>query len=498
MNIITSLQTVFPAVDDNVDVSEKYSTFDLAYNATWPNASTLADVQACLKQIPATDAWSLTAVVEDEATAISSSGDLSKDSAVLTQSGATLIGSGEFLLKLAVQKGKSDGRVNIYSFSDFEKFVSTIGPLAFLEAVKSEATTFDALRFELLAEVELNFSSCKFVFEPSSKPLASATACRHVTPDKSCDFNRKHDLPFFPDDFRLTTRSDEPTETERMLDSLFSLFLVASIFDSVALRDDRVFIRLIGFRVFDWERAQKEFQIASAETYWRIYEWIYAEPTKVTDKLGLARNVLSTYLKTDSLEIDESAFQAVVSGYKVYLKENLSKYLDLRGKIHDELSEISGKASDLIDGYLSDYQKSVLTFVSFFITVFVVRFFTAAKEDGIFNKEATILTFAFLGISLVYLVVSLIILSKEKGRLEKRYVRLKERFNDLLHEQDIKAILNNDQEYNDEIAFVKTRRLWFSLLWVGTIGILAAVVLTMSTYVSWNDILAKLAALRQQ
>jgi hypothetical protein len=498
MNILDSLKAVFPPVDTETDLSEKFSTFDVAYRATWADTTPSTAVEDCLRQIPDRDSWSLTAAIDGETIPISSSGDLSKDASVLNASKDSLVGNGEFALKLTIQKGKAEGIVSIYSFSLFERFLDDVGPLSFLESVRTEALNNDVLRFHFLDPTEeLNFQTCKFLFGSPSTPRVNA-GCRQLVADKSCDFNRRNDLPFYPDNFRLLSRTAESTVAERTLDSLFSLFLVANIFDSVTLNQGQISIRLVGFRVLDWQRDHKTFLLDSAQTYWEIYEWIYAERTKVTDKLGIARNILSTYLKPDSLELDPSAHQAVISGYKVYLKENLSKYLDLRGKIHNELSEISKKASDVINEYFSNYQKSALTFLSFFITVFVVRFFTAAKEDGIFNREATLLTLAFLGVSFLYLVISFFILSREKARLETRYRRLKGRFTDLLHENDIKTILNDDAEYNDEMKFVNARRIWYTVLWLGTIGIILWVVLEMSTYVSWNDIGRRIAAVFRQ
>lgn len=493
MKLLDSLQSIFPLADGGANVSEKYSTLSVEYQATWPTSITLSAVEDCLRGIPTADEWSLTGVMPDDAIPISSNTDLSNRSQVLSESQSHLQDRGVFRLVLEIQKGRENGNVNIYSFAYFDEFVKQVGPIGLLKSVTNEALSNERVKLELRDDL-LTFHSCKFFVLPVGEPVPKTAGCATAEFDKSCDFNLRKDHPFSPSEFRLVQRSPNGTYTEGAFDSLFSLFCVGGIFDSVHVQSTYTRFRLGGFKIIDWEIPNESLRVASAETYWKIYEWIYSEPTKIIDKLGLARNILSTYLKPDSLELDESAYQAVVSGYKVYLKENLSKYLDLRSKIHDELSEISKKASDLINSYLSDYQKSALTFGSFFITVFVVRFFTAAKEDGVFNREATILTLAFLGISLVYLVISLVILNKEKGRLETRYVRLKARFKDLLHENDIKSILNDDQEYKDELDFVKSRRFWFTLLWMGTIAILFAVVLGLSTYFNWTDVYSKVSA----
>lgn len=492
MKLVDSLQSIFPLAGGSANVSEKYSTLSVEYQATWPTSTTLSAVEDYLRGIPAEDEWSLTGVMGDDPIPISSNIDLSNRSQVLQESQPHLQDRGAFKLVLEIQKGRKGGKINIYSFAYFDEFVKQVGPLGLLKTVSKDALNSERLMLGLLDDT-LIFYSCKFFVVPVGEPEPKTTVCLSVELDKSCDFSLQKDHPFPPSIFQVAQRSPNGSCTERAFDSLFALFCLGGIFDSVDVQPNSTRFRLAGFKIIDWEVPNEGFHLDSAETYWKIYEWIYSEPTKVTDKLGLARNILSTYLKPDSLELEQSAYQAIVSGYKVYLKENLSKYLDLRSKIHDELSEISEKATNLIDGYLSDYQKSSITFVSFFITVFVVRFFTAAKGDGIFNREATILTLSFLGVSSLYLIISLIILGKEKKRLGTRYTRLKARFKDLLHEDDIRAILNNDEEYNDEIDFVKSRRFWFTALWISTIAILLTIVLALSTYVTWSDIGGKIA-----
>ena len=492
MNLLAQLQSVFSLAGADPIVSEKYSTLSLGYKTTWPDSLTVSAIQDCLRAIPEADEWSLTAVISDETVPISSKSDLQKGSQILRESVPHLQGRGVFELSLDIQKSRENGKINIYSFEAFNRFVREAGTFGFLKSVGPDKLAHKRLTFLFLDE-NVRFSSSGFIFLPVGESEPEDIPYGEFDPDKSCDFNLRHEFPFAPSTFRLLQRSSSDTDSEKVLDRLFSLFVVSSIFDSVQVQSGLIKIRLAGFRIIDWEFPTDEFCIGSRETYWKICEWVYAEPTKITDKLGLTRNILSTYLKQGSLELSESAFQSIVSGYRVYLKENLTKYLDLRGKIHDELSEISKKASDLINGYLSDYQKSTLTVLSFFITVFVVRFFATANQSDVFNREATILTLVFLGVSLFYFMISLGILNKEKKRLETRYRRLKERFKDLLHEDDIRAILNNDGEFNDEIDFVKSRRFWFSFLWVATIAALLVVVLSLSTSLNWNYIYEQLA-----
>ena len=57
---------------------------------------------------------------------------------------------------------------------------------------------------------------------------------------------------------------------------------------------------------------------------------------------------------------------------------------------------------------------------------------------------------------------------------------VKERYQDLLIEDDIKKILNDDKEFNDENEFLIKRIRVFTILWVLSMVILTLVVRQLS------------------
>jgi uncharacterized membrane protein YbhN (UPF0104 family) len=160
----------------------------------------------------------------------------------------------------------------------------------------------------------------------------------------------------------------------------------------------------------------------------------------------------------------------------------------LRNKIHDELSWISQKSSEVVDKYLSNFQKSILSFISFFASVFILRVLNSKEFSNVFTRETTILSFAFLLISLLFLIFSFWNLSQEKVRLERKYSNLKMRFTDLLIEKDIEQILNSDEEFKYEMSFINKRKTSYTILWIVTILIMLSAVLFLSDYLNFQII----------
>jgi len=60
-------------------------------------------------------------------------------------------------------------------------------------------------------------------------------------------------------------------------------------------------------------------------------------------------------------------------------------------------------------------------------------------------------------------------LNKQKERFTQSYQNLKLRYRDLLNDEDIQRILNNDKDFNDDIAFINGKKKVYSNLWITAI-----------------------------
>ena len=172
-------------------------------------------------------------------------------------------------------------------------------------------------------------------------------------------------------------------------------------------------------------------------------------------------------------------FQSIQSSFKVYEKQNIKQYIEVRNKISDQLLDFNNRANKVIETFASGFQKSALALISFYISAIVIRVLSKGDFVNVFSIDATLLSIAFIGGSFVYYRVAKWEVIEQRKRFVDSYTHLKERYTDLLEKDDIKRILNDDKEFNADIAFINNKLKAYSNLWKWFLGILLIVTLLL-------------------
>ena len=144
-----------------------------------------------------------------------------------------------------------------------------------------------------------------------------------------------------------------------MFDKLKLLYSIIFLFDIVEFKNTEIKYKLNGYRTITQIIDTDNVDLDSHESYYNIYKWVY-DGGNVVDKIGLARNILSLNFAKDTLHLSEMAFDAIKSGYKVYQKENIKQYIEVRNKISDQLIELQDKADKIVAAFVSDYKKKYI------------------------------------------------------------------------------------------------------------------------------------------
>lgn len=388
--------------------------------------------------------------------------------------------------KLTIYKNSNGYIRNIYNTECFVKFWETLTVFDLLNVLNP---IFKRNRCIFFKYIELD----KKIIHTSNMYFDYQMENQNVTRDikkikENCHFGNIEEFPFLPDFFHINNLSVNHNSITDKLTILDSLFSIISLFDITSINENKLFYKLNGYKTFEGNIEINSSFLECSTTYYKIYDWVYSSDGNTTDKIGLVRNILSIYLEEDITKLDKNILVSIKSAYKIYLKENVGKYLEIRNKIFDELSWVSQKSSEIVEKYLSSYQKSIFTFLSFFVSVFIIQVLKTSDFVNVFSKDATILSFAFLGMSAIYFCFSKWTLNKEEDRLKRKYSNIKNRYKDLLINEDIEKILNNDEEFNYEISFIGKRNKAYTILWVITLIVLLVSILTISDYVNWNII----------
>lgn len=303
--------------------------------------------------------------------------------------------------------------------------------------------------------------------------------------DISNQSNFKNNIlyPYSPDTFYF---NNIDKKTKSILDDYFlklsQVFCFAYLFNFSEINEDSIDLSITGNITYKYSLDFKKITVTSLEHYHKIYKWVYSEKNKIEDKISISRNILTSYITSDSLEIDNSVFNSILSSNQIYIKGNISKYFEVRNKIIEQIEQTVNDVNRSIESFVTNFQKSSFVFISFFLSVFIFKVVNKSALNKIFSKETSLIGVGFIIISLLYLIASRVIILMESNRLEKRYNNVKKRYEDVLIKEDIEKILNDDFEYKSEKKHLNERIYVYTIIWVLSLLIFTIALFLASEY----------------
>ena len=479
----SKISEIFIPIDSSVVIQEKFSSilisdFEIS-NFLKITKKSIDNFQSLIKE---KDTFSLFIKVGNQETILFSESKDNQESFEKLQEEQSNFESDEDKVKIKIEINKNTkDTINVYDFESFILFWRSLSAIELLNLINKNKNQKNTLIFNVLEPNFDEFYSNNIIF--SNNPENFNSKNNSVKISENCHFNNYSTLPFNSRFFELTKRSSNNNSIIEWLDKFSLVFSITSIFDITSIDDSSIlYYKLNGYKSFENNLNINDLSINSKKTYFKIFEWIYSEKSHISDKIGLVRNILSLSLKNDSIEIDENVYHSIQSGFQTYLKENIKNYIEIRGKITDELNGISKNSAEIAKDYVNAYEKSVFVFLSFFISIFLFKFLKGGDIDNIFTLDATIFSISFLVISIIFLIYSHNKIQNEISRLNRKYSNLKNRYLDLLNQDDINKILDGDNEFNYEITYIRDRKRKNTQLWVATIIILVLTIFGLAIF----------------
>lgn len=370
--------------------------------------------------------------------------------------------------------------VNVFIFNEniFYQSLENIGLEGILKILKNSFPT--GIKF--INEANQNKVSSNFIgYNLDLKQLP----IERMILSNQCYFHNFSDFKFSPDyfDFRNFNTTDRIII---IINKIYQVFLLIYIFDKSEIEKDNINLKISGYKTLEYNLDFKSIDFTSISVYEKIFNWIYSETNKIEDKIGITRNILSIYLKDDNVLIDNNAFNSILSANNTYIKENISKYIETRNKLHEQIEQISEKTSSALEVFYNNFQKSIFVFISFYLSIFILKVYTKTEPTSAINKEATIMAIGLIFLSLLFLLFSIWILDLEKKRIKEKYDNIKSRSLDLLVQEDIDKILKNDKEYFGELGFLDKRRNLYISLWASTLIAFLIILFASSDYINFK------------
>ncbi|OEE88355.1 hypothetical protein A1OQ_13530 [Enterovibrio norvegicus FF-162] len=284
--------------------------------------------------------------------------------------------------------------------------------------------------------------------------------------DKCGHFANAAQFNFIPNDFKVCC--DKNKQLKNYFNGLFNSFLIVYLSDFSSISGDTIKYRLKGYKLLSGSVDFSDLMEHDSSELSRIYEWTYLEGN-YTDKIGLARNIISIHLNGECiLSIECGTSDSVKSGYDLYLKDNVKQYIEIKNKISDFLQSQSDKALDMTKSMFSMFKTGLWTFTTFFITVFLLRVVNKGTLSGVFGFEVYVVSLLLIVISFIYLLISVMEINSDRNRLIEKYSDIRGRYKDLLDKADLDKIIDVETVSLKERLYINKKRNRYILMWIIT------------------------------
>lgn len=209
-----------------------------------------------------------------------------------------------------------------------------------------------------------------------------------------------------------------------------------------------------------------------------VYQWVYSGQEDAV-KLGILSNVISLFsASADTSLFDQNLKRTLFSNYKIYLKGNIERYIEVKNKVSEFVFDLSNKIIEHTDNFRGEVKKSVFAVYSFFFMSVVFTGIDKGKLSNIFNFEVSILTMLFLVAAIFYIHVSKSELNRKIDFAEEQLSDLKFRYSTVLDLAELEEVFQRNivsqvrLKFNEDRIYFFGLVLCFSLIFFVFVGLL--------------------------
>ncbi|MEJ2901642.1 hypothetical protein WAE58_04375 [Pedobacter panaciterrae] len=373
-------------------------------------------------------------------------------------------------LKINITKSVFNNRLTLYSLSDFETYLNGFATRDLLEFFSEKIKIYGNIVFQaagISAEswsASLGFVNSSWTGDSMFVMKEQDRNARLKSIQSSTHAVVLSDMSIIPEDFHFFPVLG--TTLKAIFDKLSLVMIIMATFDLTNLKGNTLTYRLNGYKGIDGNADISTLAVDECiGEYSDIYSWIN-QSGNLNDKLGLARNIISLHLNpSNDLLFTGSMYSSVLSAYKVYEKQNIKQYIEIRNKLSDQLIDYNRRANSIVEGFASTFQKSALSVLTLFASIIAIKVLSNSSPAVNFVAYSVGFSMVVLLISLVHMFISRSETFEQRRRYSQSYLNFKERYTDLLNHEDIQRILNHDVEFNADIIFINRKIRNYTILW---------------------------------
>lgn len=392
-------------------------------------------------------------------------------------------------VKIKIDKEIEESHFSIYSYDEFVKDILSLPienvMIAFSELFKKSP---NYLIFDVFSQMSMFFTKTMF-FVPNGNGLINQgfNRTKRIEDCKEVSYFYNFDTyEVLPDDFKIDIDYENNPLSE-LFQKITVLLSISFIATSATIDDNQVKGVINGQRTMEYCCAVKD--LPQNKILYGIYKWIYTDGSAI-DKAIIARNVISLHCKyVPIIELDEKVMSSIQSNYNLYLKDNVTQYLELKNKVAEFISEIVSKTGEYATGLLDKFKSNLIAIFGFMFTVILANIVSSQPLDNLFTKEITVLVECVLVGSFVYLIICYFQSRYEIKKVYESYEQLKKNYNKILTKDDLQEVFGNDEMIRDmKISISKSSKIYLCIWILFLISVFMAIEF-ISTNPSYQNIL---------
>lgn len=377
------------------------------------------------------------------------------------------------VIEIKIFKLNTTDYLTIYSIDLFVKFLGQKN----IEEVFKWFSSFEKRKFKILDSNHYNFHTAYFVFADSinfdnktNQTIKNLDLANRETKLKKINenthFANASSIKFLPEDFYIINKSSNEA-LNKFFDKL-TLSLVLRVFADISeFTQNQLVYKMYGYKTIKKEYDFVSFDTEFLEDYFKSYVEIFNAHTSVSDKIGLARNVISLHIVEDDFtKINGNIESSIKSNYNIYLKENVKKYIDVKNKINDSIFSLTNKFDDATGNLISSFKTSFYTLASLLISLILFKVLkNSSTTFDLFSIEVFLFLCPVLIAMYLFKKYNIYEIKETKKRLISRYEQLKSQYKDILDNDDLKHIFQQHDFEAININFIDAQISKYNKYW---------------------------------
>lgn len=380
---------------------------------------------------------------------------------------------------VSIDKKISENTCTIYSYKNFIDDILKSPIIQSIVTFNHVLCERDFLIFEVFDD-GIYWQTSTMTFKSLNNDFTSTEQSRLILLQQCKENSRFYNIDNYallPFDFHIIIdyASNPLADTFKKLETLFSIIYIAT---SSSINCNKCCFNITSLRnIYDSIEIEN---IKYNKELYNIYEWSYSSGN-ISDKLGLARNILSLNCRyINILDIESSVLAAIKSNFQIYLKTNISQYFEAKNKVGDYIRSILINIADHANKLTINFAHNIVVILAFMLSTVMPKFVQNNTASEIFTTNTAYIAFLVLFCSIIYVIICTMNFNTQIENIKCTYYYLKENYEPLFSIDELEEIFDDKKIIEDRVEKQNTKRNTIVFLW-------SLVIMTIAFFVYSNS-----------